>query len=95
MIGTCLGAERAIESARLFAGRLERARRGTVYALKFTADGGRRYLTLGTAADGWSQDRAERELAYVLAQVERGAWRPPQPAGPADDDPTFHVFASA
>jgi integrase len=73
----------------------KQTRRGTVYAVKFTAYGQRRYVTLGTSADGWNRDRALRELAYVLAQVERRAWQPPAPAGPAEDDPSLHVFASA
>ena len=68
------------------------------YRLRFTAYKERRYITLGTEADGWTRDRAEAELKHVLADVERGIWRPPNPvieAAPApDDDPTFHRFAS-
>jgi integrase len=70
--------------------------RGTTFALRFRAYGARRYVTLGTEAAGWSQQRAERELAYVLQQVERGVWQPPasEPADLPLADPTFHVFAS-
>jgi integrase len=66
--------------------------RGRSFALRFRAYGRREYLTLGTAEDGWSPDRAEAELQNVLADVRRGIW---QPAGPAPaPEPTFHEFAS-
>lgn len=65
------------------------------YALRFTAYGKRRYLTLDPS---WDRDRAEAELQNVMADVRRGIWRPPNPvveSAPAPaDDPTFHVFAS-
>ncbi len=55
---------------------IEKAGRGgeTVRALRFTAYGKRRYLTLGsvTAAE------AERELQRILADIEHGAWRAPR-----------------
>ena len=68
------------------------------YALRFTAYGKRRYVTLGGEADGWDRDRAEAELQNVLADVRRGRWASPTPApshepGPREE-PTFHVFAS-
>lgn len=70
--------------------------RGTSYALRFRAYGRRRYLTLGTNEEGWSRDRAELELSHVLADVQRGLWREPNPAPVAEprEEPTFHVFAS-
>jgi integrase len=71
--------------------------RGTTYALRFTAYGERRYVTLGTDRDGWTRRRAEEELANVLADVRRGRWQPeeePEPAAEAEEVPTFHVFAS-
>jgi integrase len=56
---------------------LERRRDKTVvYALRFRAYGKRRYLTLGTKAEGWSRARAKEELQNVLADVRRGLWRP-------------------
>ena len=36
----------------------------------------RRYPTLGTKAEGWTQARAEEELQNVLADVRRGLWQP-------------------
>ena len=70
---------------------------GRSYALRFRAYGRRHYLALGSSAEGWSRERAERELRYVLADVERGIWRPPQ-RGPETSEPTaeptFHEFAS-
>jgi integrase len=52
-------------------------KRGRGYALRFWAYGERRYLTLGFERDGWDWDRAEKELANVLADVRRGIWVPP------------------
>src|SRR5271156_6019920 len=68
---------------------------GTAFALRFRAYGERRYLRLGTAADGWTRRRAEQELSHVLADIERGIWIPPlDRAADAADLPTFHEFAS-
>jgi integrase len=69
---------------------------GRTFALRFRAYGKRRYLTLGTAADGWSRRKAEDELANVLVDVRRGVWMPyerPTAVEPAPE-PTFHEFAS-
>jgi integrase len=69
---------------------------GRTFALRFRAYGKRRYVTLGTAADGWSRRKAEAELANVLADVRRGIWKPYEPPtvkAPATV-PTFHEFAS-
>jgi hypothetical protein len=40
----------------------KRTRRGTSYALRFTAYGERRYQTLGTTEEGWNRAHAEDEL---------------------------------
>ena len=71
-------------------------KQGRTYALRFRAYGRREHVTLGTAQDGWTREKAEDELQNVLADVRRGVWRRPQPAAaaPVDDDPTFHEFAS-
>jgi integrase len=69
---------------------------GRTYALRFRAYGQRRYVTLGTAEDGWTRARAEEELANVLADVRRGIWKP-EPSSSATQprpEPTFHEFAS-
>jgi integrase len=76
---------------------LRDTRQGRIYALRFHAYGRRRYLTLGSTDDGWTQRRAEEELANVLADVRRGIWKPPQlePERQARlEDPTFHQYAS-
>jgi integrase len=46
--------------------------------------------------EGWNRQRAEAELRHVLADVERGIWRPPEPAPTPEipEEPTFHEFAS-
>lgn len=70
---------------------------GITYGARFRAGGKRRYQVLGRSAEGFTRGAAEAELAYLLAQVERGDWTPPAPppavveSSPA---PTFHVFAS-
>jgi integrase len=69
---------------------------GRAFALRFRAYGKRRYLTLGTAAEGWNRRRAEDELANVLADVRRGIWAPYEPPAAPEPapEPTFHEFAS-
>lgn len=73
-------------------------RTSPVFALRFRAYGRRQYVTLGSAAEGWSRAKAEKQLQYVLADVERGIWKPPDrqpaPAPEQPKDPTFHDFAS-
>jgi integrase len=63
----------------------------TYRTLRFYALGRRRTVPLGPV----SRDEAERELAFVIADVARGQWRPPmQVETPAEIEiPTFHVFA--
>ena len=55
-------------------------------------------VKLGTAEEGWTWERAQRELENVLVEVRRGIWKPaepePEPAPVADENPVFHNFAS-
>ena len=51
---------------------------GRGFALRFRANGERRYQTLGTEAEGWTPESAERELENVLADVRRGIWVAPK-----------------
>jgi integrase len=72
---------------------VEDPRRPGVFGLRFRAYGKRRYQGLGKTSLG----EAEAELRHLLADVERGIWRPPtpQPAAEAPREvPTFHEFAS-
>jgi integrase len=66
------------------------------WALRFRAYGKRRFVTLGRPEDGWNRQRAEAELRHILADVERGLWRPhgPEPLQAPAEVPTFHEFAS-
>ena len=64
------------------------------FALRFTAYGKREFLTLGRPEDGWTTVMAERELAVVLRDIERGVWQPPAPEPEPGRDPRFHEFAS-
>lgn len=69
---------------------------GLKFALRFRAYGKRRYVTLGSAADGWTRRKADEELANVLADVRRGIWQPERKAEDSEPaaEPTFHEFAS-
>ena len=63
---------------------------GRIYrSLRFRASGKRHTLPLGVVA----RDEAERQLGYVMADVARGKWRPPEPAAASSQMPTFHEFA--
>lgn len=68
-------------------------RDGRVYrALRFTAYGQRRYVSLGSI----SSSDAERALRHTMADVERGTWQPPTPVeSPSEPEPipTFHQYA--
>lgn len=64
----------------------------TYRALRFTAYGQRRYVSLGAVSAG----EAERALRHTMADVERGTWQPPvaveRPPEP-EPMPTFHEYA--
>jgi hypothetical protein len=74
----------------------DRRRSEPTFALRFSAHGKRRYVTLGTRAEGWTRARANAELQNVLADVRRGLWQPPksEPVAAPREIPTFWVFAS-
>jgi integrase len=69
-------------------------RGGFTYALRFTANGKRHYVTLGRPKDGWTEKRAQDELQSTLAAVRAGTWKPWEPAPEPQEDPSFHEFAS-
>jgi integrase len=70
----------------------------TTFGLRFRAYGNREFVTLGTADEGWTREKAETELQNILADVRRAIWKPPEPAPEpattAERDPLFHAFAS-
>lgn len=70
-----------------------RDKRGDVrFGLRFRAYGERHYVT----AKATTRDGAERELSHILADVERGIWKPArtEPMQAPAAEPTFHTFAS-
>lgn len=69
---------------------------GRSFALRFRAYGKRRYVTLGTATEGWTRGKAVEELANVLGDVRRGIWKPDERRDQREPppEPTFHEFAS-
>jgi integrase len=75
---------------------IDRRTSSPTFSLRFTANGKRRYVKLGTAAEGWTPTSAHTELQNVLADVRRGVWQPaaPPPAPGIKEDPTFHKFAT-
>ena len=64
--------------------------------IRFTANGRRQYVTLGSARDGWTQAKAHDQLERELAAVRLGTWKASEPelAPVTESDPTFHDFAS-
>ena len=63
----------------------------TYRSLRFTAYGKRRYVSLGPV----SASAAEQELRHVMADVERGTWKPPNAVeAPPEAEParTFHEY---
>jgi integrase len=67
------------------------------FGIRFRAAGKRRFATLGRASEGWTEARAEQELADTLALVRKGLWRPPEPTPAGNtlpEETTFHEFAS-
>jgi integrase len=70
--------------------------RSTTFGLRFRAYGNREFVTLGTAEEGWTREKADTELQNILADVRRGIWKPPkpEPAPAVEQDPLFHAFAS-
>jgi integrase len=69
---------------------------GRAWAIRFRAYGKRHYVALGTSEEGWTREKAERKLGHVLADVDRGIWKPeaPAPDQAPNTEPTFHEFAS-
>jgi integrase len=86
-----------VRSAVKAAGDGKGERSGAVYALRFTAYGERRYVTLGRTDEGWTEHKAEEELRKILGEVRDNKWKPWEPAEEPEqpeEEPTFHVFAS-
>jgi integrase len=69
---------------------------GRAWAIRFRAYGKRHYVALGTSDQGWTREKAERKLGHVLADVDRGIWKPevPPPDRAPPNEPIFHEFAS-
>lgn len=82
--------------ARKATGGVVEPKNGRGWAIRFRAYGKRQLVTLGTSEEGWNRQKAEAELRHVLADVERGIWRPhePAPAEAPTEAPTLHEFAS-
>ena len=85
--------------ARAATGSISEDRRGrsTIYRVRFRAYGRREIVTLGSDEDGWTHAKAEQALQHLIADVQRGIWRPTEPPiapEPADADPRFHEFSS-
>jgi hypothetical protein len=55
--------------------------RGQSFGIRYCAGGRRVFQLVGNSAHGTTRDDAERELAFQLALIARGEWKPPV-AGP-------------
>jgi integrase len=66
------------------------------WTIRFYALGKRHSEALGTAEEGWTRSKAEAALRHVLADVERGIWKPRKReiAEAPSESPNFHEFAS-
>lgn len=66
------------------------------WAVRFNAYGERHFVALGRSEDGWSRQRAEAELRHILADVERGIWKPYEPPAVQvpQEMPVFEEFAA-
>ena len=51
-------------------------RKSPVFALRFRAYGRREYVTLGSAEEGWTTRQGRGGAQNMLADVDRGIWRP-------------------
>ncbi|CAN5777961.1 tyrosine-type recombinase/integrase [soil metagenome] len=69
-----------------------RGKQGRTFGVRFRAYKRRWYVTTEAA----TRADAETELRHILADVERGIWKPPVVAEPEvpKREPTFHEFAS-
>jgi hypothetical protein len=71
---------------------------GIAHGLRFKYRGEEHYHHLGGSWEGWTDERADEDRRYVMAQVERGEYVPQRrdaapPIG-VGDVPTFQVLAS-
>jgi integrase len=66
----------------------------TTFSLRVRANGQRRTFRLGTELDGWTEARAEIELANVCAQIRARTWSPPSRPSDEPQLPSFHEWAS-
>jgi hypothetical protein len=67
----------------------------TTFSLRVRAYGQRHTVRLGSELDGWTDARAEMELANIYTQIRAGIWEPPRPRQAEDQpEPTFHQYAS-
>jgi integrase len=72
--------------------------RGPMYAVRFSYRGRRVFHRIGGEWEGWTRERAEEERQYVMQQVERGEYVPPEreetPALPLAAEEPFQITAS-
>ena len=70
--------------------------KGVTYYARFTINGNRRQIRIGSTAEGWTRAAAEDELSVIAAGLRRG--HAPAPTIDTIEEPveapSFHVFAS-
>src|SRR3954451_21729964 len=77
---------------------VRQAKRGRVFSARVRFNGERIRVKFGAEWEGWTEERAQRELDYIVQQIQRGEWLPPTdeptPASSRREVTTFQVFAS-
>ena len=66
----------------------------TTYTMRFRARGDRWNIRLGTDEEGWTERRAQKELAKHLALVQAGLWDPPLPNPLPKEEEAFRLVAT-
>src|SRR4051794_24293934 len=77
---------------------IREAKRGRIFSGRVRFNGERIRVKFGAEWEGWTEERALRELDYIVQQIERREWFPPHQQAPTPSSSreitTFQVYAS-
>src|SRR3954451_16142400 len=75
--------------------RIKETSRGRSFGVRFKLGPQEHFVQIGGEWEGWTEEQALSQMQVLMRQVDRGEWKPPQPAEPrAEPEPTFQVLAS-
>src|SRR3954447_19271939 len=57
--------------------RTKKTKRGDVYSAQVRYGGERPTIRVGGEWEGWTPERAQKELEWIVGAIERGEWEPP------------------